>query len=240
MLSGTVSFAQTEITKRYEVSGNQAIQFQFDDASIINITGWQENYISIDASISINNNQQNEAYQFEESMINGEKQIVGYLNDKKNLPRVIQIKKGDELFTFNTDDWNSPEILKFYEEHGEEGISWKSYGISWVINLKIKIPQNSNVTVSSKHGIIELENILGKVDANSIHGGIDLSVNEKSKCSLNAKTKWGTIYSNLNLKVDKELSSSRDWNNVIASINGGSGPSIKLESRHANIYLRNK
>ena len=240
MLSGSVSFAQTEITKRYEVSGNQAIQFQFDDASIINITGWQENYISIDASRSINNNRQNDAYQFEESMINGEKQIVGYLNDKKNLPRVIQIKKGDELFTFNTDDWNSPEILKFYEEHGEEGISWKSYGISWVINLKIKIPQNSNVAVSSKHGIIELENILGKVDANSIHGGIDLSVNKKSKCSLNAKTKWGTIYSNLNLNVDKELSSNRDWNNVIASINGESGPSIKLESKHANIYLRNK
>ena len=40
---------------------------------------------------------QNDAYQFEESLINGEKQIVGYLNDKKNLPRVIQIKKGDEL-----------------------------------------------------------------------------------------------------------------------------------------------
>ena len=240
MLSGSVSFAQTEITKRYEVSGNQAIQFQFDDASIINITGWQENYISIDASISINNNRQNDAYQFEESMINGEKQIVGYLSDKQNLPRVIQIKKGDELFTFSTDDWNSPEILKFYEEQGEEGISWKSYGISWVINLKIKIPQNSNVTVSSKHGIIELENILGKVAANSIHGGIDLSVNEKMRCLLNAKTKWGTIYSNLNLKVDKELSSNRDWNNVIASINGGSGPSIKLESKHANIYLRNK
>jgi len=104
----------------------------------------------------------------------------------------------------------------------------------------IKIFHNSNVTVSSKFGIIELDNLSGNVEANSIHGGIDLSVNSSLKSKLIAKTKWGNIYSNLDLNIDKESSSNRDWNHIVASIHGGNTKSIKLESRHANIYLRNK
>lgn len=55
--------------------------------------------------------------------------------------------------------------------------------------------------ISSKYGIIELGNMLGKVEANSTHGGIDITVNEKMHGELDAKTKWSTIYSNINMKI---------------------------------------
>lgn len=233
-------FAQTKVSKRYEVKSTQQIKLQFDDANIINIVGWNENYISIDASVRINNNRHNDAFQFEENADSSSKSITGFIKDKNRLPKVISIKKGDEIFTFNTDDWDSPEIQKFYSEHGKEGIEWTSHGISREINLIIKLPQRSDVMITSKHGIIELENMLGKVEANSTHGGIDVTVNENMHGELDAKTKWGTIYSNIDLKIDKDLSSNKDWNNIIASINSGDGAPIKLESRHANIYLRRK
>lgn len=238
ILSGSMSYAQTELKKRYEVSGNQSIQLEFDDASIISIEGWQENYISIEGKISINGNTQNDKYIIKESSSNGNRKITGYLKDKENIPRVISIKKGDELFTFNTDDWSSPEIRQFYEEHGRDGILWKSQGISWEINLTIKVPKNHDLVINSKHGMVELDKISGNVDANSIHGGIDLTVNSGMKSMLNVKTKWGEIYSNVDLKIDKESSSNRDWNHVVASVNGGKDQTVKLESKHANIYLR--
>jgi hypothetical protein len=240
LASVNYSFAQSKISKRYEVNINQSIKLQCDDANIISIVGWSENYISIDASVRINNNQQNDAFQLEQVTDGNTIRITGLIKDKKNLPKVITIKKGDEVFTFNTDDWDSPEIQKFYKEHGKEGIEWTSHGISREINLVIKLPQKSDVMITSKHGIIEMENILGKVEANSTHGGIDVSVSKNMKGKLDAKTKWGTIYSNLNMEIDKESSSDKEWNNIIARINGGNGASLKLESRHANIYLRSK
>lgn len=233
-------FAQTKVSKRYELKSTQQINLKFDDANIINVIGWNENYISIVASVRINNNRQNDAFQFEENTEGGTKSITGFIKDKNSLPKVISIKKGEEIFTFNTDDWDSPEIQKFYAEHGREGIEWTSHGISREINLAIKIPQQSDVWITSKHGIIELENMLGTVAANSTHGGIDVTVNENMHGELNAKTKWGTIYSNIDLEIDTKLSSNKDWNNIFAGINRGEGATIKLESRHANIYLRRK
>ncbi len=67
-----------------------------------------------------------------------------------------------------------------------------------------------------------------------------LDVSSAMKVSLNAKTTWGDIYSNLILDIDKKSSSNRDWNHIIANVNGSNGSTIKLESRHANIYLRKK
>ena len=240
IFSGSISYAQSVLTEQFEVSGNQAIQLQFDDASIIKVEGWNENYISIEASISINNNTQNDAYVFEETSENEVKKITGYLKDKEKLPRVIRIKKGGEIFTFNTDDWNSPEIQQFYVDQGEDGISWKSHGISWDIYLTIRVPKQHDIIISSKHGIIELNNLSGDIEANSIHGGVDLAVDSGMKSKINAMTKWGNIYSNVDINIDIKSSSDNKWNHIVASINGGNGNSIKLESKHANIYLRNK
>ena len=239
-MSGSVSYAQTVITERYEVAANQTIHFEFDDATIIDIQGWQENFVSVEASIAINGNTQNDKYIINESLKDGSKVITGLLKDKDQIPRIISIKKGDELFTFHTDNWNDPEIQKFYDEHGEEGISWKSQGISWEIILSIKVPKINNITIYSKHGMIELANVSGDIVANSTYGGIDLSVRSGMKSMLEAKTKWGDIYSNLDMNIDLESSSNKNWNHMIAKINGGNNQSIKLESKHANIYLRKK
>lgn len=240
IFSGGISYAQSVITERYETSENQVIQLEFDDANIIKVEGWNENYISIEASISINDNTQNDAYTIEETSLKGAIKITGYLKDKEKLPQVIRIKKGDEIFTFNTDDRNSPEIQRFYQDHGEDGISWKSHGVSWDINLTVKLPRHNDIIITSKHGIIELHNISGNIEANSIHGGIDLTLNSNMKSKLNAMTKWGNIYSNVDLDIDIESSSNKEWNHIVANFNGGNGNSLTLESKHANIYLRNK
>ena len=240
ILSGSISYAQSVLTEHIELSPNQTVHFNFDDATLISLKGWQENHISIEGNISINGNTQNDKYTIDIADEKGIKIIKGFLKDKDKIPRVISIKKGDELFTFNTNDWNSPELQKFYAENGEEGISWKSNGISWDIKILIKVPVNQNFAVSSKHGLVEINNIRGNISANSVHGGLDLSVSNNAQCRIDAQTKWGEIYSNLVLKIDPKSSSSEDWNHVVGTINGGGSQSISLTSKHANIYLRSK
>lgn len=232
------AICQSSVSERIEMNGGKQATLQFDEASIVHVTGWQESYILVEASVSINNNLNNEAYQVESTSDGAAKKITGFIKDKKSLPRMIRIKKGDEIFSFNTNDWDNPEIQRFYEEHGREGIQWSSQGVNWEIDVNVKIPNNLNATISSKHGVIELENVYGEISATSTHGGIDVTFNKQMKSELNAKTKWGSIYSNLDLAIDKDQSSNRDWNHVVASYNGGSGSTITLESKHANIYLR--
>lgn len=240
MLSGSICFAQTIQTEQIEVAKNKKIQLKFDEATLVHVSEWDGNYISIESKVSINDNTQNDAYAIETNKSDGSQVITGYVKNKKDLPRIIRIKKGDEIFTFQTDDWDHPEIKQFYKEHGKEGISWKSHGLSWEIDLVVKIPKGCDINVTSKHGMIELENISANLVANSTHGGIDLSVNSSMKSELIARTKWGNIYSNLDLKMNEEASSNRDWNHIVANVNGGSRQSITLESKHANIYLRKK
>ena len=229
------SYAQSKIEKQFPHSSSKPIKFNFDDINVVNVSGWQNDYISVVATVNINNNTQNDAFKISE---NGEV-IEGIIADKHKLPQIIRIKKGDEIFTFHTDNWNSPEIKKFYAENGYEGISWKSHGILWDITVNIKIPESAHIQINSKHGVIELQNLTGKVEANSVHGGVDLSVNNRMNGSLHAQTKWGTIYSNIDLEIDKANSTVRDWNKVSARIKDGvSLSSFKLESKHSNIYLR--
>jgi len=233
-------FAQSEISRQFKHQANQPLSLQFDDASVISVSGWNENYVSIQATVTINGDLQNDNYQIEEVNENGWHKITGFIRNKSSIPQVIRIKKGDEVFFFQTDDWNSPQIQNFYATNGRDGIQWTSQGISWDIKITIKIPSDADLKIESKHGIIELTDLTSNVEATSTHGGIDLSVSSGETAKIDAKTRWGTIYSDLNLKIDKTLSSDDDWNHVIGNVNGGSGHTLTLASKHANIYLRNR
>jgi hypothetical protein len=233
-------FAQSEISRQYQHRSNQPLSLDFDEASIVNVSGWDEDYISVQAIVVINDNLQNDNYEIEDINENGQHLIRGSIKDKERIPRVIRIKKGDEIFTFQTDDWDSPEILDFYAKHGADGIQWKSQGISWDIKINVKVPKDTDLKIESKHGIIELTDFSSDVMASSTHGGIDLTVDAAENAKIDAKTQWGTIYSNVKMNIDEALSSDDQWNHIVANVNDGTDHKITLESRHANIYLRSK
>ena len=235
------AISQEALSKEFSVRSGAPIHLEFDEANLITVSGWSENKVSIQAKININDNQQNKAYRLKLEQEAKYDKIIGQIDQKDDLPEMIRIKKGDEIFLFQTDQWNDPIITKFIKEHGEEGIEWRSKGVIWEIFIDVKIPMDATCSIDSKHGLIELSGITGKLTASSTHGGIDLSIGENMDGTLQAKTRWGNIYSNLDLEIDEDQSSDREWNHVIAKIKGGRAKSsYQLESRHANIYLRNQ
>lgn len=233
------TIAQSTIEQDIDVAKNQRIILEFDEASIVHVSEWDEQYIHLSATVSINDDTQNEAYKVHLDSDNDLIVLSGLIQDKEKIPQVIRIKKGDEVFTFQTDDWDDPSIKDFYKQHGDKGIQWKSHGLMWHIDITINVPKNKTVTINSKHGIIELANLSGEIQANSIHGGIDLTINENARSEIDARTKWGTIYSNIKLNINENLSSDNEWNHIVGATSGNQPKSsFNLESKHANIYLR--
>ncbi len=122
---------------------------------------------------------------------------------------------------------------------------------------------SSAVNVTTRHAKVELENMTGKVKVNARHGlvkanfetinehiditarhgGVDITVPTNIKADLYASTRYGEIYTNMDIKVepqnDGELASLSRSSEVSAKLNGG-GKQLKLDARHANIYLRKK
>jgi hypothetical protein len=228
--------AQTSLQESIEVSRNQKVNIEINDANLINVSGWDENHILVEATVRINNGKNDDSYKIAMEKRDGELFIEGFIQDKNQLPRIIQIKKGDQIYSFNTDDMNSPDIQKFYEDEGKDGIQWTSHGVMWDIQYKISIPQNIQLNIQSKFGLIDIENFNGPIQANSKHGGVDLEVNASRKMEFDLRSDWGEILTDLDLEFDK--SESKNWMHVSCNLNGGGGTLASLESKHGTIYLR--
>jgi len=230
------AFPQANIQKTIEVKKGQKVELLINDANLINIRGWNENYMEITVLVQINNGRNNDSFQLEVNEKTSTMYIEGSIQDKDKLPRMIRIHKDDQVYSFNTDDDKSPEIMKFYEVHGREGIQWTSHGVMWDIKYEIKIPNDIDLKVNSKFAMIDIDNFEGNIQANSKHGGVDFEVESTRRMDFNLKSDWGEIFTNLNLKFDSEH--NQDDQEVTCSLNGGGGLLAVLESKHGNIYLR--
>lgn len=233
-------FSQTILAERIEVKSGQKVIIDFAYANEVNVRGWDNNYISIEAKVLINMGKNDDSYIIKVGDSGGEKTITGFIKDKDNLPQMIQIKKGGQIYYFETGDWDNPKIKQFYEENGRNGIDWMSHGVAWEIDVEIKVPKDIDLKVISKHGIIDIENFPGAVKANSKHGGVDITIPGNSRNKFNLRTQWGEIYTNLDFNFSEKTFSSKSssWNKVVCTLDNGSGALIDLESKHGNLYLR--
>lgn len=236
ILCNLVVFSQTEISRQVDVNKGQEVSIECSDANLINVSGWEENYISLQARVSINNGNNDDAYSIDITHEKGSLLIAGSIMDKDELPIMIQIKKGDQIYSFNTSDMNSPEIQQFYKDQGREGVQWVSHGVMWHIEYEIMVPQSINLNITSKHGLIEINNFGGPVLANSKHGGVDMAISPNAKSEFNLKSDWGEVFTNITLEYNEIKPGN--ITEISCEMNGGGGPLVVLESKHGNIYLR--
>lgn len=231
-------FAQQAFTETFEL-GTKSLHLNFDDASIVKVTGWDQSTVEVRANVLINIGKNNDAYRLERSDKDGKIRVSGYIANKKDLPEMLMIKKDDQTYYFEGSSWDDPEVKKFLEEHGDGGFNWMSNGVAWEIDVEVRMPRNAQLEVNSVHGLIEIKDVQGAVRANSRHGGIDIAIAETSNGAFTLSTNWGEIYTNLDFKFDeKRISKNYNKTYVRSTLNRGGGPLIELESKHGNLYLR--
>lgn len=233
------TFGQTAIERTFPLQGAKELDTYFDDPSVV-IQTWDKNEVMIKGTISINNGENDSAFELQSSVANGILSITSVIKDKDNLPRHIVIKKGDQEYVFKARSFEDPEVQKFLEENGRS-YSYMSNGILIDIKLQMFVPKNMKTSVEARHGTIEFKTFDAPLRIVAKHGKVDATI-PPTIGNLTARTKHGEILSNLEVKFDQQpfesrrYSDDRNWTEI--TTHPGKGPDYYLESKHGTIYLR--
>jgi hypothetical protein len=225
--------AQTIINKSYSISGAKELSFSFDFPKNIKFSTWDKNEVALSASVNINGGDNNEAFIIEEKNENGALTVSSKIKDYDKLPRVytVQQKNSKDKITFKSKEaWN-----EYMQKNGRGDLNYWGSNVDIEITIDIKVPANFLTTVKATYGLVELKEFNGPISVNATYGGIDASIHEPQVGSVTATTKYGQIYTNLQLNLTEKT--EKDFYTSITAATG-KGPVYKLNSTYGNLYLR--
>lgn len=226
---------QTKTEKLIPIKVGQTINMDFIRPELITIKTWNKNEVKLVASVEINKGQNDDAFTFDIENTSSGVTIASLIENFKNLPTKILIKKDGQEYFFNTDNYNSPEVRKFKQEHGSDGYEYMTHGVITDITVEIWIPSNVSIDVYSKFGLIEVIGFAGNMKVHSKFGGVDVSTNGKE--AIRAGTKFGEKYTNLESPIETislgDHPGKWDWVMV-----GKGTTKQEVKSDFGNVYLR--
>ena len=230
--------AQRILNEKITPRTGQNIKFYFKYPEFVKVTTWDRSEIEITGSVRINNGRNDDAFALE---IEDDEDILFISSTIKNLdqlPKMMMIKRGDTKYYFDSTQEHDKALQQLREAHGEDSYGYSTHGVIKEITLEIKIPANSAFTIESKFGMLEMTDISAPVTAISKFGGIDMSLSPNSKKNIELTTKFGEVYTDLDLDIEKSGNyQPHKWNTIYSKLNGG-GETCQLESKFGNIYLR--
>lgn len=231
LFAGTLA-AQTAINKTVSVQSGQKIRMNFDYPELIKVSTWDKNEISIQCSVSINNGENDDAYKLDITTEGNSISIRNEIKNMEDLPhRITVIRDGEKTVFRNRAEWR-----KYQAENGKGNMTTNE-GVDMEIKIEIKVPRNTETTVKSVYGMVEIKDFNGPLSVESTYGGIDASLAERSMGELIAETNYGHIYSNLDVSITPDNVRDEDFHTYV-SVKPGTGPRYRFESTYGNVYLR--
>jgi hypothetical protein len=232
-----VAFGQTKVEKRIAVEPGSALTLNFDYPELVKLQTWDKNEILITGTVSINEGENDSAFELEIKQEGKTIGVTSMIKDRENLPKRITIKKGDTEFVFRAKDINDPEVQKFFAQHGRD-YSYISNGLLHHILLTVFVPEQIRTDVELKFGTVEVGKFNAPLSVVSKHGSVDASIAGTTTGVIIARTEFGEILSNLDVKFSPDGAGKAGgrWTSVTAK--PGVGPTYRFESRFGNVYLR--
>lgn len=228
----TTGLAQTVINERIPFQNGQAIRMQFDYPELIKISTWDKNEISIRGEVSINNGENDGAFEITHSLAENTLNLWGTIKSMKDLPERITVIRGGQKVTFrDRNEWQ-----KYKKEHGSTYDVF-SVGPEIEITLEIMVPRNVQTKIESVYGMVEVREFSGPLTVEATYGGVDATLSEGATGELIAETNYGEIYTNLDIRFEGDASEHRDFHTLV-SATPGSGPRYSFGSKYGNVYLR--
>ncbi|MCB0493416.1 MAG: hypothetical protein KDC93_13480 [Cyclobacteriaceae bacterium] len=227
-------FAQTLVNKSVAIKKGQTILMKFDYPELIRVSTWDKNDISIQANVSINNGENDDAFELSINNTVNSVTVENRIADIKNLPQMITVRDGAERIVFRSKE----EYKKFKAENGRsfDRVSW---GVDIDVIIDIKVPKGIDTNIISTYGMVEVSDFEGPLMVEAQYGGVDVALNEKKVGELSAETNYGQIYSNLDVPFSGKGLQEKDFYTFV-SAKPGSGPRYDFESKYGNVYLRKR
>lgn len=230
LLTSTL-FAQQPQVKTYPAAAVKKLELRFDFPKTVKLSTWNRNEVQVTAYVSINDGENNDAFQLLDEQADGVLKLKNIIKDMDKIPHTYKVISDGEVKVFR-----SKEDMKEFRSHtGGNKFSY-SDGVDMEIKLEIKVPESMAATyVESKYGVVELVNFQAPVEAEAKFGSVDATLSETAVGKLSATTRFGQIYTNMNLKL-----TSSEEKNFYTSITAtpGKGPSYILTANYGNLYIR--
>ncbi len=232
LMAGTAVSAQTPVNKTIPVQTAQRVEIHFDYPNLVRVSTWDKNEVSVQGTVSINNGENDDAFELTTSNTGKIVSIRNVIHNLKNLPQRITIERGGQKIVFKS----QAEYKKYSDQNGKS-FEMKTCGVDMDIVLEIKVPKNTETLVEAVYGMVEIRDFTGPLTVDATYGGVDAAVAERSMGELIAETNYGHIYSNLELKVTDDNVREQDFHTLV-SAKPGTGPKYTFESKYGNVYLR--
>jgi len=221
VLMFTVSItAQRQVEKSMSVSNGQDIFLNFKFAENIKIEQWNKSEVLVKVSVNIDEGEGNEHFSLE--------------TDKSG----------------NTVEMRS-EFGDYYKNKNKNREYWNKRSTRSEIQYTVYVPMNANLKIKSISGSVEsssykgdlktdlvsgdvtIKSYEGELSLKTVSGDLDVTI---ENAEVNAKTLTGTIYSDIDIKNNKEKKSS-GYNKIQTTINRG-GKLVKMQTVSGDLYLR--
>lgn len=222
--------AQTPVTKSIPVTTGQKLSMRFDYPELVKVSTWEKNEISITGTVSINNGENDDAFELEQSVSGNTVYIENKIRNLKELPHRITVTRGEEKITFKS----KAEYREYCEKYGKN-FNMTSTGVDIEIVLEIKIPMGMETQLEAVYGMVEVRNFTGPLSVEATYGGVDVAIQPSVMGELKAETGFGQIYSNLDVTFS---GTEFEAFHTEVSAKPGSGPRYSFESKYGNVYLR--
>ncbi len=225
-------YAQTQLNKSFPVKSGQTIDMHFDYPQLIQVSTWDKNEVSVQGLVSINGGENDDAFILENTTSGDVIKVRSEIREIKKLPqRVTILRDGQKMMFRDKAEWK-----KYQDEHGRT-YNTMSWGPDIDIQLEVKVPRNTQTSITSVYGMVEIKSFTGPLTVDATYGGVDVALSEGAVGELTAETNFGQIYSNLDIKFNGDQSKGKDFYTFV-SAKPGSGPRYSFESKFGNVYLR--
>lgn len=212
--------AQQRIVEKVLSAGsNDHVKLNLQFGEHITIKGWDKNEVSFRAVVEINSGKLNDAF------------VANYVEDNQGV-RIETDFDQDKLEDGRASDCPDRKYSSYSWNDGNQFVCSN-------ITFEVHVPRKSDLELETISADIELFDLEGPIEAQSISGYVDLSWPEINGADISMETVSGEAYSNLdNLSFKNRQEELPLVGYELRGVIGSGGPRIRLESVSGDVYLR--
>lgn len=222
--------AQPNFTKTIDAKQAKHLSFSFDYPKQISLTTWEGNQILIEGEVVIDGGKRNDVFVIDYKWDGNKLQISNKL-DIQAIPEKYFAENATSTVVFDSKE----ELDAYLALNPNETFKFKGQSRDIKIILNIKVPKSKATELNSGFGEILVKNFEAPLKVNAMFGVIDAVMDPKHMGELSMATKFGKLYTNIDLqdkKVDEKLF------DISIHTNLGKGMKYDFNAVHGNIYLR--
>lgn len=207
-------YAQRVVEKQINIKSTASLSLDLQFADTIHIKQSKDNTVRIKATVNINDNLHNDKYELTTDESDQIVKISAKIHDMKSLRVPCKNKRGTSY------DYDDGKCL------------------TMDINYEVEVPSLASIKVETISGDLIIDKGTSPMLLKSISGFIDLSIPLTANSDIRIETVTGGVYTNHELKKDKDDCDSHPGGTDASIRLGSGGNRIKLSTVSGDIYVR--